>query len=252
MPTRSTKSANVEQDYGVRLLGPRSRTTSTKRRSLLQLGTILMPDSLLSSDVQIAARKFHPLIILPNPMQTISIKGKSYVTVNERLKYFRENFKGYAIITELVEVNDRTALIRAVVKNDKGEIVATGTSFERADNKKSMVNSTSHVENCETSAWGRALGNFGIGIDTSVASADEIKRVDDKVAYTDEASEEERQEIEQLITETGTDKVKLLAFFGVRFDPDNNRTFLTHELAKKMIVSLKAKLSKQLDAASQS
>ena len=39
---------------------------------------------------------------------------------------------------------------------------------------KYYINETSYVENCETSAWGRALGNFGIGIDTSVASADEV------------------------------------------------------------------------------
>ena len=31
------------------------------------------------------------------------------------------------------------------------------------------------MENCETSAWGRALANFGIGLDTSVASADEVQ-----------------------------------------------------------------------------
>ena len=51
-------------------------------------------------------------------LSTINIKGKSYVTVNERLKYFRESFKGYALITELVDVNDRSALIRAVVNGD--------------------------------------------------------------------------------------------------------------------------------------
>ena len=38
-----------------------------------------------------------------------------------------------------------------------------------------FINKTSYVENCETSAWGRALGNLGIGLDTSVASADEVK-----------------------------------------------------------------------------
>ena len=37
-----------------------------------------------------------------------------------------------------------------------------------------FINKTSYLENCETSAWGRALGNFGIGIDTSVASANEV------------------------------------------------------------------------------
>ena len=38
-----------------------------------------------------------------------------------------------------------------------------------------FINKTSYVENCETSAWGRALANFGIGLETAVASADEIQ-----------------------------------------------------------------------------
>lgn len=178
-------------------------------------------------------------------MQTISIKGKSYVTVNERLKYFRENFKGYALVSELVDVNDRTALIRAVVKNEKGEIVATGTSFERADNKKSMVNATSHVENCETSAWGRALGNFGIGIDASVASADEVQHAEAKPAFDDSASEDELAQIKTLCEETSTEAVKLYRYFLVQDKP-------TKEQAQKMIVSLKAKLAKQIDSAANS
>ena len=38
-----------------------------------------------------------------------------------------------------------------------------------------FINKTSYIENCETSAWGRALGNLGIGIDTSIASAEEVQ-----------------------------------------------------------------------------
>src|SRR5688572_8471791 len=109
-------------------------------------------------------------------LKTTNIKGKQYVEVNERLKYFREHFPGYSLETELIEVNPDTALMRAVIRDnqDGGRIIATGTAFERKDNPSSMVNKTSHVENCETSAWGRALGNFGIGIDSSVASAEEV------------------------------------------------------------------------------
>lgn len=173
-------------------------------------------------------------------LSTINIKGKQYVTVNERLKYFREKCKGYALVSELVDVNDKTALIRAVVKNEKGEIVATGTSFERADNKRSLVNSTSHVENCETSAWGRALGNFGIGIDSSVASADEVQHAEAKPAYDDSASEDEINQIMALCEDTKTEQVKLYRYFQVNGAP-------TKEQAQKMIVSLKAKLSRQLD-----
>jgi len=38
-----------------------------------------------------------------------------------------------------------------------------------------MINKTSYVENCETSAFGRALAALGIGIETSIASANEVQ-----------------------------------------------------------------------------
>jgi hypothetical protein len=38
-----------------------------------------------------------------------------------------------------------------------------------------MINKTSYVENCETSAWGRALACIGIGIETSIASSNEVQ-----------------------------------------------------------------------------
>lgn len=117
-------------------------------------------------------------------LKTINIKGKQYVTVNERLKAFREGFEEYTLETELVSVDSASALIRAVIKDPSGRIIATGTAFERADQKGSLVNATSHVENCETSAWGRALGNFGIGIDDSVATADEVTNAAKKPPYT--------------------------------------------------------------------
>jgi len=54
----------------------------------------------------------------------------------------------------------------------KGKILAQGIAQE--EKASSYINKSSYVENCETSAWGRALGNFGIGIDTSVASYEEV------------------------------------------------------------------------------
>ena len=53
--------------------------------------------------------------------------------------------------------------------------MATGFAEETLSDDWKNVNSTSMIENCETSAWGRALGNLGIGIDTSVASAEEVE-----------------------------------------------------------------------------
>lgn len=105
-------------------------------------------------------------------MKTIDIHGKAYVTVNERLKEFRASYPKYSLRSELVTVNEKMALIKAVIADENGSILAEGTAFEQFGD--SNINKTSHVENCETSAWGRALGNFGIGIDASVATADEV------------------------------------------------------------------------------
>ena len=105
-------------------------------------------------------------------LKTVSIKGKEYVEVNTRLKYFRQNFKDWTLETDIVELTDDKVLMKAYIKNPDGRIVATG--YAQEDKSSSYINKTSFIENCETSAWGRALGNLGIGIDSSVASYEEV------------------------------------------------------------------------------
>lgn len=105
-------------------------------------------------------------------MKTINIRGKEYITVNERLKEFRNNFKDYSLVTEIVELGADYATVKASVIDDKGILRATG--FAREVIAKSPINKFAFLENCETSAIGRALGNFGIGIDDAVCTADEL------------------------------------------------------------------------------
>jgi hypothetical protein len=105
-------------------------------------------------------------------MKSINIKGKNYVMVNERIKFFRENYRGYTLTSEIIELNEDSCVIKAIISDGNGLVVATG--FAQEDRSSSMINKTSFVENCETSAWGRALGNLGIGIDDSIASAEEV------------------------------------------------------------------------------
>lgn len=106
-------------------------------------------------------------------MKTIDIKGKQYVEVNERIKFFRENFKGYKLTSEIISLENGFVVIKATIMNENNEVVATGHAYEKEDS--SFINKTSYIENCETSAWGRALINLGIGIDTSIASAEEVQ-----------------------------------------------------------------------------
>ena len=107
-------------------------------------------------------------------MKTVKIKGKEYVEVNERLKYFRtaDQFKDYSLESEIVSLENGVITVKAIIKDGNGNIKATGLAQEKESS--SFINKTSFVENCETSAWGRALGNLGIGIDTSVATAEEV------------------------------------------------------------------------------
>jgi hypothetical protein len=105
-------------------------------------------------------------------MKTINIKGKDYIPVNERIKEFRTNYSNYSLVSEIINLTEDSCIIKATILDENGVVKATG--FAQEDRTSSMVNKTSFVENCETSAWGRALGNFGIGIDVSIASAEEV------------------------------------------------------------------------------
>jgi len=105
-------------------------------------------------------------------MKTVDIKGKKYVEVNERIKHFRANYPGWSLTSEIINDSDGKATIKATILDENGTIRATGHAYEKEGS--SFINKTSYIENCETSAWGRALGNIGIGIDASVASAEEV------------------------------------------------------------------------------
>ena len=103
-----------------------------------------------------------------------NIKGKDYVEVNQRVLAFRKlsEFSNMTLETELVAVDSETCIVKAIVRNEKGAVVSTG--YAQEDKSSSNINKTSYVENCETSAVGRALGFLGIGIETSIATADEV------------------------------------------------------------------------------
>ena len=104
--------------------------------------------------------------------KTVDIKGKEYVEVNERVKYFVKEYAGWSIETELLSNVDEICVFKATIKNENGRVMATGHAYEKESS--SFINKTSYIENCETSAVGRALGFLGIGIDTSIASSDEV------------------------------------------------------------------------------
>lgn len=115
---------------------------------------------------------FEALQIANKEISTIDVKGKQYAEVNQRIKVFRMLFPNGSITTKIESLQDGMCVMSAEVRDEFGSILGVGHAYEKEDS--SFINKTSYIENCETSAVGRALGMCGIGIDTSVASAEEV------------------------------------------------------------------------------
>lgn len=105
-------------------------------------------------------------------LKTIAIKGKDYVQVNDRVQFFRETYKDWSLQTQIIEVSSEECVVKAWVMDDKDRVVSVGHAHE--EKQSSYINKTSYIENCETSAIGRCLGFLNIGIDSSIASAEEV------------------------------------------------------------------------------
>ncbi len=106
--------------------------------------------------------------------KTTNIRGKQYVEVNERIKFFRQEdeYKNWTISTEFTALDSEMCVCKCIIADVNQRVIATGHAHE--ERSGSHINKTSYVENCETSAIGRALAMMGIGIDTSIASANEV------------------------------------------------------------------------------
>jgi hypothetical protein len=107
-------------------------------------------------------------------VKTVNIKGKEYITVNQRLIHFRKEaaYNGWRIVEDLISLDDKEGVFKATILDPDGNEMVSAHAQEYRDS--SYINKTSFLENGFTSALGRALGYLGIGLDTSIASADEV------------------------------------------------------------------------------
>ena len=121
-------------------------------------------------------------------MKKINIKGQDYVPVHERLMEFWKNNPSWSIRTKILLSEGGKVRFRACIYDEHGILRATGHAEEKEDS--SFINKTSALENAETSATGRALGLLGIGIDTSLASFEEVANA---MAQQDDQQEKPKQ-----------------------------------------------------------
>lgn len=110
----------------------------------------------------------------------IKIHGKQYAEVKDRIKLFRAQHPDWSISTDCVaRAEDMSwVLFQAIIMSPDEKQVFTGWAFERESSDKDDVNYTSHVENCETSAVGRALANMDFAGSENRPSAEEMQKVD--------------------------------------------------------------------------
>ncbi len=110
-------------------------------------------------------------------INTTNIKGKEYAEVNQRIKAFRMCFPNGCIKTQMISNEGGVCVFKATAgyygENGEAYTLGTGTAYEKENS--SYINKTSYIENCETSAVGRALGFLSIGSDTSIASYEEVQ-----------------------------------------------------------------------------
>jgi len=136
----------------------------------------------------------------------VNLHGKDYSTVALRIKNFWSDHPDYGIESEILSIDEKKVLVKATIKNPAGVVVAAGHAEE---DRKGNINSKSALENCETSAWGRALACLGYG-GTNIASAEEMINKDSGDYIDDDMADE----IDRLLTESGADMEKFLKYLG--------------------------------------
>jgi len=128
-----------------------------------------------------------------------------YEEVRVRLpKFFEKHPEGRVITDIIAQFNDlETIVVKATLfeDGDPNKLpLATGIAYEK--NGEGYINKTSHVENCETSAIGRALANLGLH-------------------GSKRPSREEMEKVERMTKEQAVDNVKD-AFPGAKVIKDDD------------------------------
>jgi hypothetical protein len=90
----------------------------------------------------------------------VDIKGKKYSTVATRVQCFRQYFADWSIINTPFGIEDAWVRVKCEISDPDGRVIASDMAEE--NRSQGPINKTSALENCTTSAIGRALAAFGL------------------------------------------------------------------------------------------
>lgn len=87
--------------------------------------------------------------------------NKVYTQVVHRMQAFREHYGlEVGVDTQLILDDGQRVVMKAIITDNQGMIIGSG--FAEEIRGQGRVNETSAIENCETSAVGRALASIGL------------------------------------------------------------------------------------------
>ena len=149
-------------------------------------------------------------------IKKIDFKGKGYALVASRVSAFRAICPRGRITTDILSMENGTVTMKTTIFDDDDRELSNGYAQEKEG--ASYINKTSYIENCETSAIGRALGNLGIGSDENISSAEELANAvlnqnEEKKPKRQQKNKTEEQLNEEMINSVSPDLI-----------PDPNRT----------------------------
>ena len=175
--------------------------------------------------------KYEDIVNVNEDIKTTKVKGKDYAEVPQRVKAFRKLYPMGRISTEIISLESGVCVMRAEAwtRDDNGNdlLLATGTAYEKESS--SYINKTSYIENCETSAIGRALGFCGLGIDTSIASAEEVGNAIENQKKSKKISASEVRKIKLTLEDTNSNIDAFLKVFNVEKIEDLTEGDLWHD-----------------------
>ena len=165
-------------------------------------------------------------------IKTLPLGKKQYAEVAERVKAFRKLYPNGRISTELVKYDGGDVIVRATVwgmfpdgVSEAARILATGYAHEKEGS--SNINRTSALENCETSAVGRALGFLGLTGGDTIASFEEVSNAKLKQEGGLLATTTEKQGLVESARAKGVDVDDVLHLIG--FDRNTQPEGITRE-----------------------
>ncbi len=146
-------------------------------------------------------------------IKTIDFKERPYAQVSQRIIAFRKLFPLGTIKTDIVSIENGVCIIKATAGYYLGDtfiILGTGTAYEKEGS--SFINKASFIENCETSAVGRALGMCGLGVDLEVASYEEVVTAN---LNTETITAEQKKALAKMCKEDGIPEGYICELYGV-------------------------------------